>query len=258
MRLQWLVFTAVLLAAQLAGAQQPQGAAPSAQEQALDRCLLRWEQEMQKVQTLYAILSRIDKDKSFETTQKLTGYAQYMKAGTGPTALNLAMLELHQEGKKDIQEKWICTGTYLYQFAPAQKEIRAHELPKPPPGQVAEDNFLSFLFGMKAEEAKRRYMLNLVKEDQHYVYVDIYPRVPKDKADFTRAQLVLNRDTFLPRRLWFQHPNGNEVTWDIERLANGARLDRAAFDPPQPPPGWRVIPVARNDQKPRVVRPNQQ
>src|SRR5262249_45575429 len=149
------------------------------------------------------------KDKTFDTVQKFTGFAQYMKAGAGATGMNLAMLELRPEGKGEISHKFICTGTFLYQFLPAQKEVRAYELPRPKPGQVAEDNFLSFLFGMKAEEAKRRYDLRLAKEDQWYVYVDILPRFPRDKADFQRARIVLNKDSFLPRQLWFEQPNGS-------------------------------------------------
>lgn len=211
---------------------------------------------MLRVQTLAAVLNLTEKDKTFDTVQKFSGFAQYMKAGNGPTALNLAALELRPEGKADISHKFVCTGTFLYQYLPAQKEIRAYELPKPRPGQVAEDNFLGFLFGMKAEEARRRYDLRLAKEDQWYVYVDIVPRFPRDKADFQRARIVLNRDTFLPRQLWFEQTNGSEVLWDIARLQNGANVNRKDFDAPTPPQGWKLTQVPQNaDVPPRVVRP---
>src|SRR5947209_10569309 len=123
-----LVLTALLLAVLPVGAQQTAPtppAAPAQAQQGLDRYLQRWELEMQKIQTLSAVLTRVDRDFSFDTTQKFTGTAQYMKAGTGASALNLASLELRYEGKPDIAEKFICTGTYLYQFLPAQKEIKA-------------------------------------------------------------------------------------------------------------------------------------
>jgi len=230
----------------------------------LDGYLQRWEQEMRKVQTLSAVLARIDKDKAFGATNKFTGTAQYMKTGTGATAMNLAMLELRQEGKTDIAEKFVCTGTYLYQFLAAQKEIRAYEIPKPKPGQVGEDSFLGFLFGMKSEEAKRRYALTLAKEDTWYIYVDVVPRFAADRADFARARLVLLKDTFLPRQLWFEHTNGNEVTWDIQRLDPKASIDRRAFDAPKAPAGWKLNVVPRGTaaaatttgtETPRVARP---
>jgi TIGR03009 family protein len=210
---------------------------------------------MQKVERLAAQLVRIDKDKTFNTTTKLTGYAAYMKAGSGPTALNLAMLEMRKEDGKELAEKFICTGTFLYAFVPAQKEIKVYELPKPKPGQVADDNLMALLFGMRAGEAKTRYDLRLAKEDQYYIYVDIQPRAARDRADFQRARLVLTKDTFLPRQLWFEHPTGGETTWDIPRVQNGAQLDRRLFDSPQEPPGWRKVVVPPESEiKPRVIR----
>jgi TIGR03009 family protein len=244
------------VSAPAAAQQNPAPAAPTPPQAALDDYLLRWQQEMEKVRTLHAVLGRIDKDKTFNTSTKLTGYAAYMKAGTGPTALNLAMLEMRLDGKQEVREKFVCTGTFLYQFVPDQKEIKVYELPKPKPGQVAEDSFLSFMFGMKADEARRRYDLKLAKEDQYYIYVDVMPRFPADRADFRRARLVLNRSNFLPRQLWFEHPDGGEVVWDIPRIQSGAELNRRMFDPPQTPPGWRVTTGARANEAPApTIRP---
>jgi TIGR03009 family protein len=262
MRLPSLALVVLALAAPAVLAQQPPAQQPpppaAAANPALDRYMLRWEQEMQKVQTLAATLNLTEKDKTFETVKKFAGFAQYMKAGAGTSGMNLAMLELREEGKKEISHKYICTGPYLYQFLPAQKEVRAFELPKAKAGQVADDNFLSFLFGIKAAEAKRRYDLRLAKEDQWYVYVDIQPRSPRDRADFQKARIVLNKDTFLPRQLWFEQPNGSEVLWDIPRIMNGAKVNRADFDAPRMPPGWKMTQVPQNaDLPPRVVRPGQ-
>ncbi len=254
-----LVLAALLLASLPASAQQAPAtppAAPPADDKALDGHLQNWERAMKDVTALAAQLIRIDKDRTFEQTVKLVGEAYYMKDGTGPTALNLAQLEMRLDGKKEIKEKFICTGTYLYQYLPEQKEIRVYELPKPKPGQVAEDNLLSLLFGMKAAEAKGRYNLKLAKEDQYYIYVDIAPRSPADRADFQRARLVLNKTNYLPRQLWFEHANGNEVMWDIPNLRSDVKLDRRAFDAPKPPEGWKLVPVTREAQsQPRIVRP---
>jgi TIGR03009 family protein len=281
MRVPVFVLTGLLTTGAMAGAQTtPAGKAgpanPPATSPKLDNHLLRWEQEMKKVNTLWAAITRIDKDKSFGSSTKLTGGAKYMKVGNGATTLNLALLELKQEGKADFAEKVVCTGTYLYQFFPPQKEIRAYEMPKPKPGQVSEDGFLGLLFGMKADEAKKRFVLKMGStanapngEDAHWIYVDIVPRFPADKSDFTRAQLVLSKETFLPRRLWFEHPNGNEVTWDIPTIKTGVELNRREFDAPKPQEGWKLVPVTRGSANapaaaapgganppPRLIRPS--
>jgi TIGR03009 family protein len=214
------------------------------------------------VQTLASQCNRTELNKVFQSRDVFTGVAKYMKP-------NMAMLEMRHKTKPEIVEKYVCTGTFLYEYVPSKKEVRVHELPAPKSGQVADDNFLSFLFGMKAEEAKRRYDLKLAKEDQWYFYVEITPRFQVDKADFTRARLVLLKDRFLPRQLWFEQPNTNEVTWDIERIDSGARLDRNDFAPPTTlPAGWvlkrepKLDPnaprgEAPRDPSPRVIRPNQ-
>jgi TIGR03009 family protein len=246
-----------LMVAASAGRAQQAPAAPAPDPNRLNLLLLSWERQMTGIQTIQAQCTRTSIDKTFQVADKYEGTAKYMKP-------NLAMLEMVKQGKPQVFEKYICTGTFLYEYVPTEKVIRVHELPPPKPGQVLDDNFLSFLFGMKAEEARRRYELKLVKEDQWYVYIEILPRFPADKADFSRARLVLNRNSFLPRELWFEQPNGNEVKWDITKIEAGVALNRAEFTSPNLPKDWKMVQVPRGQEgaakpnvPPRIVRPNQ-
>jgi TIGR03009 family protein len=250
-----VIALAALLAAGLTAQAQTTTPPPAPTDKKLDEYLLRWEQEMQKIQGLVATLERTEKDKAFQTEKKFTGYAQYMKDGTGPTARNLALLEMKEAGKNEMHEKFICTGTFLYQFSPATKEIRALRLPTLKPGQVGDDNFLTFLFGMKAEQAKLKYDLRLTKEDKDYIYVDVVARTPQDKADFKRAQLVLNKDNFLPRQLWFEQPNGNTIVWGIPQIDTKAKVNARDFDAPSPPTGWKMVTVERPPEPQPTIRP---
>lgn len=245
---------AVLIAAAVnVSAQTTPAKAPTAAD--LDRYLNLWEKKMADVQTLSALITRIDTDKVFKTATKYTGWAAYMKSGTGPTTLNKALLELKPEGKADVAEKIVATGTYVYKWEPARKEIHSYEMPRPKAGEVADSASLGLMFGMKAAVAKERFNLTLAKEDQHYVYVDVTPKRAEDKAEFQRARLVLHNDTFLPRQVWLEQPNGNEVTWDLPRTVAGVRIDPRYFDTPRPPAGWKLVPVNRTAPgTPRVIR----
>lgn len=232
---------------------QPITPAPAPNAARLDQLLQRWEQEMKNIQTLTAELNRTMLDKTYQGTEVYTGSAKYMKP-------NFALLEMQKKSNPQVYEKYMCSGTFLYEWVPGSKVIRAHELPPPKAGQVGDDNFLSFLFGMKAEEAKRRYDLKLVKEDEWYVYIEVLPRFPADKADFQKSRLVLNKSSFLPRQVWFEQPNGNETTWDIPKIQSGTAIKREEFAPPTPPQGWNTVRVPRAEaaqQPPRVVRPQQ-
>ena len=200
MRLRGLALTALLMAAAPLAAQRPPvtlpappptpGAQPADQ---LDDYLSRWQQSMEQVQSLSATLKRTEKDPVTEVESHFTGVTKYLKAGNGPGTQNLALLEMTPEGKKEFSERFVCSGAFLYQFLPGPKEIVAHELPKPKAGQVADDNLLSFLFGMKKEEAKSRYELKLTKVTNDYVYVEVIPRNAADKVDFKRRKSSSSR-----------------------------------------------------------------
>jgi TIGR03009 family protein len=252
MRNYGLTLITVLLAGMNLQAQQP------AAKVGLDDILAQWERSMKGVTGLSASLTRTTLQKTFQATEVFEGTAKYMKP-------NLALLFMSKKNKPEIFEKYVCSGNFLYEFVPREKIIRVHELPKPKEGQVADDNLLSFLFGMKAAEAKRRYELTMLApppNDKWYYYILIKPRKEnqRDKNDFSRARLVLNNKTCLPRQLWFEQPNGNEITWDFVKLDVEARLKRAEFGPPPLPTGWKVVKIpldgGAREGAPRVARPN--
>jgi TIGR03009 family protein len=250
MRFSWLALVGAALLPPAALAQQQPAAAPNPDP--LEQALVKWERSMGAVSSLVAQCTRTKVDKTYQTTEVFDGSAKYLRVAK----TNYASLEMYKRGRRDIFEKWICSGDVVYQFAPQSKEVRVHELPKPPPGQVADDNFISFLFGMKASEAKRRYQLSWVPppaNDRWYYYIDIRPREDADKADFTRARLVLVASTFMPRQLWFQEPNGNEITWDFPQVQAGAALSPQEFGRPAVPRDWQLIQSPRPPQA-RIIR----
>jgi TIGR03009 family protein len=224
----------------------------------LDGYLERWQKTMEQVQALSAQIKRTEKDQTTDVEKHFTGFTKYLRVGAGATTQNLALLQMTPDGKKDFSERFVCSGALLYEFRQSEKVVMAHELPKPRAGQVSDDNFLSFLFGMKKEEAQKRYDLKLTKTDQFYLYVDIQPRFAADKVDFKRAQIVLNKETMLPRRLWFESPNSTQVTWDVVQInSNDKTIDRREFDAPTPPAGWKMTQAPKDaDVTPRVARPS--
>jgi TIGR03009 family protein len=248
-----------LLGALLAGAalaQQP----PAADQEQLGRVLAAWEKAMGAVETLAADCVRTEVNKTFGYTDTFTGAARYMKLKTGDRVSNLALLHMEKKGKPEVYERFVCTGEFLYQYVPHQKQIRVHQLPPPKPGQVSDDSFLGFLFGMRAEEALKRYNITLqMPTDPNYHYLLVKPLNPRDKADFQQARLVLNKQTLLPRQLWFEQPNGDHVTWDIPKIQQGAEIDRKLFQAPDKPAGWEIIKVEKKntEAQPRIVRPQQ-
>jgi TIGR03009 family protein len=261
MRLSGLALAASLaLTAAAAGQQTPPRlpaappdtptAPPTAPDPVLDGFLKRWEREMQGFQTLFLQVNRVEEDTVLKSVAKYTGAAYFMKDGTGPTARNLALLTTSREGSKEMFERFVCTGTYFYLFNPQQKEIQAVELRRPGPGGMPDDNFLG-MFGLRVDEAKRRYNITLEKHDENYIYIKILPRFRRDQEEFERARIVLNKSNFLPRQLTYVQPNKTQVVWDFPVAKLNGPMDQRWFDKPTPPPGWKLTKI--DDTQPKVM-----
>ena len=51
---------------------------------------------------------------------------------------------------------------------------------------------------------------------------------------------MLNKGNNLPRELWVEQPNGDEIKWDILEIKENVPLSRKDFADPAVPPGWRL------------------
>lgn len=248
MRKIWLTVLGFLAVTGPALAQQT----PPKNDAKLDEYLSKWQDAMLRIDTLAMQCSRVEDNKVYQTKETYTGTIHFKK----PTQV---LWNMQKKDKPQEFERFICTGTHVYQFAPAEKVIKVYPAPKAVGNRIAEETSLDFLFGMKADEAKKRYDLSLFKEDKYYIYVDVVPKSAKDKADFIRARIVLNRETYLPRQLWFQQPNKDEVFWDIPNIQANPKLDAQIFAAPRTPQGWKMVQgqqANRNESpSPRIVRP---
>jgi TIGR03009 family protein len=251
MQRTWLALP--ILMATVAGAQAQQPAAPSAQDLLkLDEVLLQWEKAMTGLDNLVVSINRTTVDKVYKDTEVFEGTAKFVRGQRGQSSR--ASLDLHKKARPDVYQKLICSGTFVYEFAPKDKVIRIHPQPA-----TTDDNFLAFLIGMKAVEAKRRYKLTYVPplpNDKWYYYVKVESIDLRDKADFSEARLTLWAKNYLPRQLWFRQPNGNEVTWDFPSVVTGAAIPLTDFaQPALPAADWRYVRVPA-EVPPRVIRPN--
>jgi TIGR03009 family protein len=219
------------------GGQQPPARAPLPElppNPRLDSLLAQWEAKMSNVKSLQAEIAREDQNKVWKTREVYVGKAYFQ-------APNLARLDLVRQDNPSIYERFVCTGQFTYQFVPAQKEVRVYNMGLPKKGQPGvEDNFLSFLVGMKAEDAKRRYQIRLAGEDVNYIYLEVKPRFAADAADFSLAQIALTQKTYLPRMLVYTEANGNSATWNIPKLECDVQINRNYFAAPQTPPGFQL------------------
>ncbi len=233
----------------LTAALQAQGPPPqNPANNPLDQVLDQWEKTMSGLKSFVAQINRTAIDPTFKTTEVWTGQARFLKGQPGTTSrasLYLSKVLNPPPAKVEAPfERFIYTGNFLYQFSQATKEIIVHEVPPPKGGQVADDNILAFLFGRKADEAKKRYQMTYLKvspeQAKYYHFISIKPLQAQDKSDFSEARLVLMASNFLPRQFWYRQPNGNEVSWDFPNVWPNAEVSPLEFAQPAVPAGWKM------------------
>ena len=201
----------------------------------LDEVLAQWEQQMKGVESLVATIRRTDQDDVAKTKDEWRGQLKFQKP-------NRADLYYQKVTNPQVYERYLCTGGNLFRFLPTRKLIEVYALPQRAAGQPVMDNtFVGFLAGMSATEAKRRFEMTLMKEDQWYVYLEIKPRFPDDKAEFSNARIALYKSNLMPREMQFVPPTGNLVKWDIDNVQANVPLAATDFATPQLKqyPGWQ-------------------
>jgi TIGR03009 family protein len=257
MRYSWLSLLALLCVTTLALAQQPPPPLPKLDpdKNPLDAVLIQWETAMSSISTLHTKMVRTSVDKTLGGVVVCEGEAKFLKP-------NKASYWLQNSKKPQEFERMLFNAQFVYRWEPGEKEIHRYELPKAQQAQVNDDNVVSFMFGMKAAQAKARYKMDLSNTDASYYYIDVYPVAVADKSEFSRARLVLVKKTGLPRQLWFEQPNQNETTYDFTQMktnipvgAGKDQLDPREFEQPTPPAGWKLKNAPLPPGQPRVVRP---
>ncbi|HEX3314303.1 MAG TPA: TIGR03009 domain-containing protein [Gemmataceae bacterium] len=218
-------------------AQAPVPAVPASAEARLDQILNFWEQVTRQVTAFEAVCHRTRTSARFGTTEKYEGNLRLLKADPD---LLYASLEMHRKEEGANFEKLILNDRGLWAYDSAAKVINLLELPKRV--GIFDSTPIALVCGMKAVDVKKRFEIQLRGEDPNYFYLEISPRTAGDKANFVKIRLTLTRATYLPRQLWWQQPNQDEVLFDLPRVdARANHLRPGDFASPQPPPpGWRI------------------
>jgi hypothetical protein len=94
--------------------------------------------------------------------------------------------------------------------------------------------------GLPVRELTPRFDLRLTKEDAWYVYLDIQPRHPQDKSAFNRMRVVLQKDSFRVRQIWYEQITGNTLTLDFKKPNTNVKITPESIREGLPQ-GWERI-----------------
>ncbi len=197
-------------------------------EPELEKLLQEWERVSSKFERLSGEHERIVYNKVFEVEKYAQGQFYYEGPDKGRIDLEPYKLGKNQAAKRenpktgnpyrveaDKQTKWICTGKEVLTIDEEEKTFEAFPLPPELQGKNIIHGPLPFLFGMKADEAKRRFQLSFTapkKNTDKVVWITAKPRRVMDHENFKEATIILDRKRFVPMAVKLLDPSENLET----------------------------------------------
>jgi len=154
-------------------------------------------------------------------------------------------------------EHWVCDGKSIFEFKHLQKKLIEHQLPPEGQGKTSGNPLLplyfalvtpplSFFFGTEATTLKERYWIRVLPKDaQNQIWLEAWPKDPKQAACFKFAQFIIDSTNINPFGLLLMQPNGKDYTtyqfWDV--VVNDRSKIFKLSDPlnPSTPRGWTKI-----------------
>jgi len=245
------------------GVMQPvagQPAAPPApfiltpEEQAfVDRVLDDWQAVSSKVKTLEGEFMLYKYNATFNVTPPQPGQPEVPTRTSAGKVRYAAPDKGHYE-TADGEEKWICTGTAIYEFNKKLQKVREYRLPPQMQGQAIADGPMPFIFGVEKNKMKNRYWLKVITPPGTIgqVWLQAHPKLAKDASSFQRIEVILkftlNADGTVadlqPYALNLIETNGKDRTaYLFTAMKTNALLANlqeffSSFIAPKTPGGW--------------------
>ena len=126
-------------------------------------------------------------------------------------------LKGHSMWGRTINECWVCTGQSVFSFDFEQKARHEEKIPPRLQGNVVESP-LPFLFGAKKDDVMKRYWVRYIpkyetdaqeKLIKNEIWLDIYPKRINDAQNYSKVELILSADDFMPLAIHMYAPNYN-------------------------------------------------
>lgn len=121
------------------------------------------------------------------------------------------------EIKSQDQECWLCDGeTIIQAMLKPERAYHKREIPTQFRGESIRESPLPFLFGLKKKEARERYLLSfgdfhnkqLKGAKAPVIHLIALPLRAADAQEWSKAEVILHSDTFLPHSIRTVDPAG--------------------------------------------------
>ncbi len=104
---------------------------------------------------------------------------------------------------------------------------------------------------MKAADAKARYWMSLISEDEKGYGVSIKPKLPEDKESFSLAFVNLDRKYLLPVRIVMKSPDGkSQKDFKLREMYPNRVINDKNFEGKLLGSPWKIVRNPGGDERP--------
>lgn len=230
--------------------------------------LFEWEDKTKDITSLSCPITRFEFDTVFATETRSVGKVYFQNPDMGRIDFSPGDKDLlaRQAGRADEkgnpfrviagpETKWICTGKKIYILDMKNKQYDTVEIPPQNQGLNISRSPLPFIFGMKAEDAMRRFHMRFGsfnnpdgtllsksgKKLRPAIHIVANPKILNEAKEYREAEIILDPTTFLPMNLRTLDPAGNkETVYSFDQSALKVGVKWGLSNPFRDPilPGW--------------------
>ncbi len=215
----------------------------------------KWKEAVERTKRLECAIEVTKVDKVFSDKNKSSGNFQFLKIKLQAETKSYRNLDLKSGSPGNTISRRLINET-IYTINNGSKYISIANYSKITDEQKKKMNseFFSSIKLATIEEPVeisdfisnpnrilKHHDLGLCKEDAYYLYFSLRLKSKGDRSSSVRGQLVLSKDTFLVRRIWWGGPN-DEVYYDFTRMSLAPELKLNDFAEPDREQfkGWTI------------------
>jgi TIGR03009 family protein len=203
----------------------------------LEALLTAWEKQSQNMQRLNGDFRLYTYDEVFQMETRAVGKFWYQSPDKGRMDFEKSDLTrvakdksgrlinpalkgpngLPYEVKNRSLETWCCNGNEILQVFHEDKTFNRISIPQQYQGESIKESPLPFLFGLKKAEANERYLMQIGPMNGKIpgggykvpcIHVIAYPLREQDSREWSKAEVLLDSQTFLPQSIQTTDPAG--------------------------------------------------
>ncbi len=253
--------------AEQGGASPRQAAAPAKpadpeMAKKMEWVLKQWEKQSKLLKSLDVRILRVDQNPAWGEVEYYDGRALFKSPNFAFIDFNKIQQDEKNKPVRDPQNqaKWlatpferiVCTGQEVWQYKSDTQQIFIFPLGKNEKKKAIEEGPLPFLFNMNAADAKARYWMSLISEDEKGYGVSIRPKLQEDKESFSIAFVNLDRKYLLPVRILMKSPDGkSQKDFKLREMYPNKVVNDKNFEGKPLGSPWKIVRNPGGDDRPR-------